>query len=55
MGRVNKVNFCIIVFSWSDAWDRISNNMGIPVDDLKKKKETLMTAFRTNLKKKKRV
>ncbi|GBP93360.1 hypothetical protein EVAR_85171_1 [Eumeta japonica] len=37
----------------SDAWNRISNNMGIPVDDLKKKKETLMTAFRTNLKKKK--
>lgn len=37
----------------SDAWNRISNNMGIPVEDLKKKKETLMTAFRTNLKKKK--
>ncbi|GBP93351.1 hypothetical protein EVAR_85162_1 [Eumeta japonica] len=36
----------------SDAWNRISNNMGIPVDDLKKKKETLMTAFRTNLKRK---
>ncbi|GBP75047.1 hypothetical protein EVAR_21812_1 [Eumeta japonica] len=34
-------------------WNRISNNMGIPVDDLKKKKETLMTAFRTNLKRKK--
>lgn len=53
MGSVNKVNCCINCFQVSDAWNRISNNMGIPVEDLKKKKETLMTAFRTNLKKKK--
>ncbi|KAL4714286.1 hypothetical protein ACJJTC_009638 [Scirpophaga incertulas] len=37
----------------SDAWNRISTNMGISVDELKKKKEILMTPFRTNLKKKK--
>lgn len=36
----------------NDAWTRLADTMGIPIPDLKKKKETLMTAFRLNLKKK---
>ncbi|XP_047984629.1 uncharacterized protein LOC125225114 [Leguminivora glycinivorella] len=34
-----------------DAWTRISNAMGIPVDELKRKKESLYTTFRLNYKK----
>ncbi|KAH9642782.1 hypothetical protein HF086_010435 [Spodoptera exigua] len=39
----NKVN---------DAWNRIADSLQIPVSELKKKKETLMSAFRMHLKKK---
>lgn len=37
----------------NDAWKRISDELGIPVDEIKRKKESLMTSFRSNLKKKK--
>ncbi|XP_028173206.1 uncharacterized protein LOC114362137 [Ostrinia furnacalis] len=39
----NKVN---------DAWNRIADSLQIPVSELKKKKETLMSAFRMHFKKK---
>ncbi|RVE44688.1 hypothetical protein evm_010646 [Chilo suppressalis] len=35
----------------NDAWKRIEDAMSIPVPELKKKKETLMSAFRLNHKK----
>lgn len=36
----------------NDAWNRIADTMQIPVSELKKKKETLMSAFRMHFKKK---
>ncbi|KAJ8964277.1 hypothetical protein NQ314_005011 [Rhamnusium bicolor] len=36
----------------NDVWKRIADTMGVPVHELKKKKESLMTSFRANLKKK---
>ncbi|CAK1597955.1 unnamed protein product [Parnassius mnemosyne] len=36
----------------NDSWKRIADTMGVPVHELKKKKESLMTCFRNNLKKK---
>lgn len=32
----------------NDSWKRIADEMGVPVPELKKKKETLMSAFRLN-------
>ncbi|KAJ8939893.1 hypothetical protein NQ318_023233 [Aromia moschata] len=36
----------------NDAWKRISGIMGVPVHEVKKKKESLMTSFRGNSKNK---
>ncbi|CAB3249487.1 unnamed protein product [Arctia plantaginis] len=36
----------------NDSWKRIADTMGVPVHEIKKKKESLMTTFRTNMKKK---
>nr|XP_021186534.2 uncharacterized protein LOC110373556 [Helicoverpa armigera] len=36
----------------NDAWNRIADSLQIPVSELKKKKETLMAAFRLHFKKK---
>ncbi|CAH0697409.1 unnamed protein product [Spodoptera exigua] len=35
----------------NDSWKRIADTMGIPVHELKKKKDNLLSTFRTNLKK----
>lgn len=35
----------------NDAWVRIADAMGVPVAEVKKKKETLLSAFRLNHKK----
>lgn len=41
------------LFQVHDAWVRISNEMEIPIPELKKKKEALMATFRQHLKKRK--
>lgn len=41
----------ILFFQINDSWKRIADTMGIPVHELKKKKDNLLGTFRTNLKK----
>lgn len=40
------------VFQINDAWNRIADNLHVPVNELKKKKESLMATFRLHHKKK---
>ncbi|GBP16143.1 hypothetical protein EVAR_9862_1 [Eumeta japonica] len=34
----------------NDSWNRIANTMGVPIHELKKKKDNLLATFRLNLK-----
>lgn len=40
------------IFQVNDAWIRIADKINIPINELKKKKESLMTTFRMHHKKK---
>lgn len=43
----------LFIFQVNDSWKRIADAMGVPIHELKKKKENLLATFRANLKKRK--